>query len=264
MSGTQLADPTTLSYLARRGVAVQWRGFLRALVETLDAHLDASSRDSLLRAVGGRMAALAPMPACATLTELESRMNDVLAAADWGYVQLTLDATATALLINHAAALSTPAPLEHQSSDELSRGLRVGLEAPLLLSAAFLRATAGWTLPRKLLFISSGLGRRAMAGSAAYCAIKAGMDHLARSIAMEQEAHTNGAKAVSLAPGVIDTDMQVQLRGADPKLFPAGANFVALKNEGKLDSPAQAATKVLGYLARPDFGRNPVADVRDA
>ena len=171
---------------------------------------------------------------------------------------------ASATLINNAAALSTPAPLDHQSSDELSRGMRVGLEAPLLLSAAFLRATAAWTLPRRLLFISSGLGRRAMAGSAAYCAIKAGMDHLARSIALEQETLPHGARAVSLAPGVIDTDMQVQLRAADPKLFPAGANFVALKNEGKLDSPAQAATKVLAYLARPDFGSNPVADVRDA
>jgi len=174
------------------------------------------------------------------------------------------DGLASATLINNAAALSTPAPLDHQSSDELSRGMRVGLEAPLLLSAAFLRATAAWTVPRKLLFISSGLGRRAMAGSAAYCAIKAGMDHLARSIALEQEMLANGARAVSLAPGVIDTDMQVQLRGADPKLFPAGANFIALKNEGKLDSPAQAATKVLGYLARADFGSNPVADVRDA
>lgn len=104
MSATQLADPTTLSYLARRGVAVQWRGFLRALLETLDSHLDPASRDSLLRAVGGRMAALAPMPPCGTLAELESRMNDVLAAADWGYVQLSLDATAKALLINHSAA----------------------------------------------------------------------------------------------------------------------------------------------------------------
>jgi benzil reductase ((S)-benzoin forming) len=171
---------------------------------------------------------------------------------------------ASATLINNAAALSTPVPLEHQSSDELSRAMRVGLEAPLLLSAAFLRATAGWKVPRKLLFISSGLGRRAMAGAAAYCAIKAGMDHLARSVALEQQALPNGARAVSLAPGVIDTDMQVQLRGADPALFPAQANFAALKNEGKLDSPAQAATKVLAYLARPDFGSNPVADVRDA
>jgi benzil reductase ((S)-benzoin forming) len=173
-------------------------------------------------------------------------------------------ALASATLINNAAALSTPSPLEHQSADELQRALRVGLEAPLLLSAAFLRATAAWQAPRKLLFISSGLGRRAMAGSAAYCAIKAGMDHLARSIALEQAALANGARAVSLAPGVIDTDMQVQLRGADPALFPAQANFAALKNEGKLDTPAQAAAKVLAYLGRPDFGANPVADVRDA
>lgn len=104
MSGTQLADPTTLSYLARRGVAAQWRGFLRAMVETLDANLDPASRDTLLRAVGGRMATLAPMPPCGTLAELESRMNDVLAAADWGYAQLLFDPQAKALVIVHIAA----------------------------------------------------------------------------------------------------------------------------------------------------------------
>jgi NAD(P)-dependent dehydrogenase (short-subunit alcohol dehydrogenase family) len=171
---------------------------------------------------------------------------------------------ASATLINNAAALATPAPLEHQGGDELSRAMRVGLEAPLLLSAAFLRATAAWTVLRKLLFISSGLGRRAMAGSAAYCAVKAGMDHLARSIALEQATQPNGARAVSLAPGVIDTDMQVQLRGADPALFAARENFAALHAKGQLDTPAAAAAKVLRYLAREDFGSNPVADVRDA
>jgi hypothetical protein len=36
-----------------------------------------------------------------------------------------------------------------------------------------------------------------------------------------------------------------------------------MKNEGLLDSPAAAAAKVLKYLAREDFGTNPVADVRD-
>ena len=191
-----------------------------------------------------------PAPAAA-------RLSAWLAAQD---PSLLLSAT----LINNAAALSTPAPLDHQSDEELSRAMRVGLEAPMLLSAAFLRATAAWSAPRKLLFISSGLGRRAMAGSAAYCAIKAGMDHLARTIALEQAEVPNGACVCSLAPGVIDTDMQVQLRGADPKLFAARENFVALQREGKLDSPAQAATKVLGYLARADFGSNPIGDVRDA
>jgi benzil reductase ((S)-benzoin forming) len=171
---------------------------------------------------------------------------------------------ASATLINNAAALTPPARLQAHAGDELSRALRVGLEAPLLLSAAFLRATAGWTAPRKLLFISSGLGRRAMSGAAAYCAIKAGMDHLARALALEQADLANGARICSLAPGVIDTDMQVQLRAADPAQFTSHATFVALKAQGQLDSPAQAAAKVLAYLARPDFGSNPIGDVRDA
>ena len=97
------ADPTTLSYLARRGVSGQWRTFLRALVETLDSHLDATSRDSLLRAVGARIAALSPLPGCSSLAELEARMNDVLAQTDWGYVEIALDPNERVLMLSHAA-----------------------------------------------------------------------------------------------------------------------------------------------------------------
>lgn len=166
-------------------------------------------------------------------------------------------------LINNAGVVSRLAPLSAGDAADLSNALRVGLEAPLLLSAAFLRATAGWPAPRKLLFISSGLGRRAMAGSASYCAAKAGMDHLARAVALEEAALPNGARAVSLAPGVIDTDMQVQLRSADPDAFPEREKFIGLQAGGQLDSPGSAAAKVLAFLARADFGSNPVADVRD-
>lgn len=73
----------------------------------------------------------------------------------------------------------------------------------------------------------------------------------------------NGARIVSFAPGVIDTDMQVQLRGSSAEKFPDRTRFVSMKEEGRLDSPATAAAKVLKYLAREDFGNNPVADVRD-
>jgi len=171
---------------------------------------------------------------------------------------------ASATLVNNAGVISQLAPLGSVSAADLSQALRVGLEAPTLLTAAFLHATAAWTLPRKVLLVSSGLGRRAMAGSASYCAAKAGLDHLARAVALEQAALPQGARIVSLAPGVIDTDMQVQLRGADPAQFPERERFVGLQAAGLLDSPAQAATKVLRYLARADFGASPVADVRDA
>lgn len=171
---------------------------------------------------------------------------------------------ASLTLINNAAGLATPGPLRQSDALETSVALRVGLEAALLLSAAFLRASAGFQVPRKILNISSGLGRSAMAGSAAYCAAKAGIDHFSRAVALEEAAEANGAKIVSLAPGVIDTDMQVQLRGADPAVFAAQARFAALESEGRLDSADTAARKVLGWLDRADFGREPVADVRDA
>lgn len=131
------------------------------------------------------------------------------------------------------------------------------------LCAAFLGATENWTPPRKVVNISSGLGRRAMASQAGYCAAKAGMDHFTRCLALDEALKPHGAKVTSLAPGVIDTDMQTQLRGAAPENFPDQTGFQQLKATGQLTSPADAAQKILNYLARADFGSNPVSDVRD-
>ena len=169
----------------------------------------------------------------------------------------------SASLINNATLLSALEPLAEADLAMLSRAARVGLEAPLLLSAAFLRATQGWASRRRVLHISSGLGRRGMAAAASYCAVKAGLDNLARAQALEEALQANGARVCSLAPGVIDTDMQVQLRGADPQAFPDHDAFVQMKSGGGLDSAAVAAGKVLACLERADFGANPVADVRD-
>ncbi len=169
----------------------------------------------------------------------------------------------SATLINNACGLPPLLPLRDAKGDDLSYAMRVGLEAPLLLSSAFLDATRHWAVSRKVLNISSGLGRRAMASQAAYCAAKAGMDHFIRCMALDEALYPNGAKVCSLAPGVIDTDMQVQLRSADPAQFPDVINFSNMHTQGQLSSPAQTASNVLAYLARPDFGSHSVGDVRD-
>jgi NAD(P)-dependent dehydrogenase (short-subunit alcohol dehydrogenase family) len=102
-----------------------------------------------------------------------------------------------------------------------------------------------------------------MASQAAYCAAKAGLDHFTRCLALDEAGQPNGAKVCSLAPGVIDTDMQNQLRGAGAADFPDQYNFQRLKDKGQLASPTNAAKHVLTWLCRPDFGLQPVADVRD-
>jgi hypothetical protein len=96
-------DPA-LAYLARREVSAQWRGFLRALVETLDANLDRTGRDGLLRAVGARLGAALPLGPVETLEGLEARMNEALAGLSWGYVALAVDEADRSLRLTHRMA----------------------------------------------------------------------------------------------------------------------------------------------------------------
>ncbi len=222
------------------------------------------------RSVNDELASLAQRQGAA-LTQWPQDLADAQGAAARLQAWLGgLDATglASATLINNAGVIPHIGPIQDCPPGDLSNALRVGLEAPMQLTAAFLRATgtwvqAGWDGPRKVLNISSGLGRRAMAAQAPYCAAKAGMDHFTRCCALDEARHPGGAKLVSLAPGVIDTDMQVQLRAGDPAAFPDLARFVDLRRQGQLASPADAARAVLAWLDRPDFGEQPVADVRD-
>jgi len=170
---------------------------------------------------------------------------------------------ASATLINNAGAIGTVGPIDLAPAEEIATVVRVGLEAPMTLTAAFLRATGAWSCARRVLNISSGAGRSAIAGWAPYCAAKAGLDHFSRVTALDEARRPNGAKIVSLAPGVIDTAMQDHLRAADDAGFPDKQRFVDLHADAQLATPEAAAARVLDYLARTDFGKNPVADVRD-
>jgi len=171
---------------------------------------------------------------------------------------------ASATLINNAGVIGAVGSIEAAIPESLVAALRINLEGPLLLTRAFLRATRTWAIDKRVLNISSGAGHRAVAGWAAYCATKAGLDHFSRVVALDEALLPNPARIVSLAPGVIDTDMQSALRAADAASFPEHHVFVELKAGGQLPSPAAAAQRVLAYLARADFGATPVADVRDS
>jgi benzil reductase ((S)-benzoin forming) len=71
----------------------------------------------------------------------------------------------SATLINNAALAGKPGPIGDTDATALAAVLRVGLEAPILLTRAFLRATRGWAVPRKVLNISSGAGKKPLTGT---------------------------------------------------------------------------------------------------
>ncbi|MEY5027701.1 MAG: hypothetical protein RLZ63_16 [Pseudomonadota bacterium] len=182
---------------------------------------------------------------------------------DWLALQ-GAQAFSSATLINNAGMIPAITPLSSAHPAELARALRVGLEAPMQITSRFLYATRDWGVPLKVLNISSGLGRRPMASQSAYCAAKAGLDHFTRCLALDEAQREHGARVCALAPGVVDTDMQVELREASAAQFPDQPRFEKLKTHGLLTSSEEAARQVLAYLARADFGSQSVADVREA
>lgn len=78
-----------------------WDVFLRAMLDTLDAHMQPGERAVLLRAIGTQVAALLPITPQETLADLEARMNERLAEPQWGVVSIALDSNGPALVLTH-------------------------------------------------------------------------------------------------------------------------------------------------------------------
>jgi hypothetical protein len=78
-----------------------WRPFLRALAEEMDAVAGPAGRDALLRRTGLRMAALYPLPPRASTEALAIEMNEILAAAGWGSVSIDFSESDRCLYLTH-------------------------------------------------------------------------------------------------------------------------------------------------------------------
>lgn len=167
------------------------------------------------------------------------------------------DAT-QALLVNNAGVVTPVGPLAAQDPADVLRAVSLNVAAPLALAAAFVQAAP--QAERRILHVSSGAGRSAYPGWSVYCATKAALDLHARAIQLDRDAQV---KACSLAPGVIDTDMQATIRATPDADFPLRQRFVDLKETGTLVSPADCARALVDYLLAPRFGVEPVDDLRN-
>lgn len=166
-------------------------------------------------------------------------------------------------LINNAGVLHPIAPIGRSSNDDLERHMQVNLIAPLLLTSSFIRYTSTLALTKTILNISSGAGKKPYQGWGAYCSAKAGLDMLTRCVGAEQEGEPNPVKIVSLAPGVIDTDMQELIRATPEQQFPHVGRFVSLKREEKLQTPDETARRIVRFLQKDQYEQGAVLDLRD-
>ena len=163
------------------------------------------------------------------------------------------------LLLNNAGTVQPTGRADRHAPDAIAAAIALNVGAPLMLTSAFLAATP-LAKQRRILHLSSGAAQQAYPGWSIYCASKAALDHHARAVVADG---IPGVRICSLAPGVIDTDMQAEVRGAELDGFPLRPRFEQLKASGQLTPPADCAREVVDYLLRPDFGSQATADLRN-
>ncbi|SAK48135.1 short chain dehydrogenase [Caballeronia hypogeia] len=167
------------------------------------------------------------------------------------------------MLINNAGVLAPVGSLADQEPGAIARAVSVNVAAPLMLSAAVAVAVAAAganATDTRIVHISSGAARNAYPGWSLYCATKAALDQHARAVALDGN---RGLRICSIAPGVVDTDMQAEIRGIELERFPLRERFDALKRDGQLATPEESARKVIDHLLSDRFGEAPTADVRE-
>lgn len=164
-------------------------------------------------------------------------------------------------LVHNAGDIHPIKPLFEADTLEWARSMTVNLVGVQALTRALKPALTGGHRVR-VTTVSSGAALRPLPSWSAYCTAKAGLDMWTKCLAAEGSAHQ--LSAVSVAPGIVDTNMQVAIRGASEEDFPLRANFIGYKEDGQLAPPQEVAEKLFPLVSEHtmnDSGQR--FDVRD-
>lgn len=197
------------------------------------------------------------------------------------------------LLINNAGSLGPMAQfdglanLEAEQVHEIAQTMNLNISAVIYLSSVFVQAAHQQSQAYfesssaqehssahehssvedsednqraliQVINISSGAGRKPYPGWGIYCASKAALDRYSEVLQVEAPF----AQVVSMAPGVLDTAMQVDIRQSSAKDFPNVQRFIDLHAEQELSPPREVAQEILAYSLNPDFGQQTLQDIR--
>ena len=168
-----------------------------------------------------------------------------------------IDVASDLLLVNNAATIGSILPIHKKKNEEILREYNLNIISPTLLSRKFINNYANNKL---LINISSGAANKPIPSWSTYCATKSGLDMLTRVI--HKEKHEN-LKIFSIHPGVVNTNMQEEIRKSDANFFPIKQQFIDYYNKNELFSVDSVALKIFQIIAKNENFNEIILNLRD-
>lgn len=153
------------------------------------------------------------------------------------------------LWINNAGVLDPIQPIRNVSIDDFREHIDINLTGVFVGSRAYIRHLRRLERGGVLINVSSGAAWSPYAGWGAYCAGKAGVERLTEVLAIEES--EIGLRAYSIAPGVVDTEMQTRIRASAPEDFPDVERFHERKRDNAFNRARYVAEEFLAIAFDP-------------
>lgn len=177
-----------------------------------------------------------------------ARADEGLAGFEANIQELASQTWQEVVFVNNAAMVGPIVPVALLEDSALQDSIAVNFTGALRLITIFVRHFEKHSAPKTLLNISSGAALHGYPSWSLYCAAKAGMENFIRSLAQEQIGKEVPIACANFGPGVMDTDMQQEIRSTAESMFREVARFQKLKDDKQLRLPSDVARAVFILL----------------
>lgn len=192
---------------------------------------------------------------------------DLAEVSSWARVGDEIDALISGtrwdrVTVVHSAGVLTPIGFAGEvDTDAYTRNVLVNSAATQVLGHRFVAACVAADTRAEVLFVSSGAARGAPPGWSSYGAAKAATEAWVRTVGAEQQLR-GGVRVLAVAPGVVATAMQDEIRSMSSDAFPSVERFQRMHDEGALRDAAQVARELWAVLDGEAHASGAVLDLR--
>ena len=195
------------------------------------------------------------------LTADLSEPESWVAFARW-YDELVDRIAPARCVVIHNAATLTPIGFAGEIDPEGYRAnVLLNSAAPQVLGSSVIATATRTRVPTILVQLSSGAGKSPYAGWSSYCASKAAVDMWVRSVGLEQRERGDLVRTLAIAPGVVATAMQAEIRASEGSAFPDVERFQSMHAEGGLSDPDDVGARIWAYTVSGSWENGAVADL---